>query len=173
MVLDVSMQLHGVAWCSAWCYVVLRGAAWCCVVLRGAAWGCVGLRGAAWGCVGLRGAAWGCVGLRGVLRGVLCAAWSAAWRCMVPHGCYMMLRGWDDGMIGWWMMDDGTCASREEKEKTRASLHKPLPPQKVARLLRQGAHQALIIAILSYPNLSCWTCQDNLQVPLAHNHHHL
>ena len=58
------MVLRGVAWCSAWC----------CVVLRSAAWG---------------------------------AAWSAAWRCMVPHGCYMMLRGWDDGMIGWWMMDDG------------------------------------------------------------------
>ena len=41
-------------------------------------------------------------------------------------------------------MDDGTCASREE---TRASLHKPLPPHLVSRLLRQGAHQALIIAI--------------------------
>ena len=35
VVISVYMQLRNVAWCAAWCCVVLRGAAWCCVVLHG------------------------------------------------------------------------------------------------------------------------------------------
>ena len=38
-----------VAWCAAWCCVMLRDVAWCaarcCVVLRGAAWSYMMLRG--------------------------------------------------------------------------------------------------------------------------------